>query len=170
MRRPKFNTTVLLAKVVNERHVVFDHQHGQPFPRDRLEKGRELGGLAGIEAGSRLIQHQEARPAHKRAYHFDLFAHAVGEAVHIRVGIDVDTGTAHALFGALPPLALALPGQRAEQGSHVSRQHMLPEHDIFNDGEVRHQTDVLERARQSRAHTGARRQILNRPPVENNGA
>ena len=92
-----------------------------PEPGDVLAEPFDV---AARQAGGRLVEQQDARPAEDRAGDLDLLAQAEVEAAHVAPWVDgLEPHARQVLGDQLEPMAVAqLPG---EPGRLVGQQHVL---------------------------------------------
>ncbi len=106
----------LVGDVLDELHVVLDHQHRAVLD-DAVEQFGGLGALADAHAGDGLVEHQQVRVLDQQ--HADLEPLLLAVAELVGIGVEAILQEDH-LGDFLDPLlhrGVALEGQRAEHGA-----------------------------------------------------
>ena len=142
----------MVAQGAHKRHVVLDHQQGDAALGQALEQTAQLFGLDVVQACGGFIQQQNLRLGHDGAHHLDALLDAVGQIGHhlARIGAQARVGQSSA--GALTGTVAT--GQRPRRTQVVFAQHH-----VLDCGQMRHEPDVLKRARQAVRHPVRHRHV-----------
>ncbi len=150
----------------HEADVVLDEQHrhvalvGEP-----ADEPRELGALALVEPGGRLVEHHDRRPRRDRAGDADQPAPAVGELLGSLVEVRFELELVHRGHRGRRQVVAAGPEQvgqpRQPRGTQVA-----PGADVLLDAQVLEQLERLERAPEPEPRALRRVQPFDAPIVE----
>ena len=83
----------------HEAHVVLDEQHAEAVGGERTEQRAELGGLALVQTGRRLVEQEQPRLRRERAGHLDQARGAGGQRVDALAGDVAETDLLDDLVG-----------------------------------------------------------------------
>ena len=138
---------------------MFDEEHRDPLAADVLDELHQLVLFLWIEAGRRLVEHQELGLRAKRASDLQPPLEPVGKVARVLVLVALESNKAQELPGAIADLALLAPSERRPKqrvpdlGVHP---RVLPDHHVLQRRHVGKEPDVLKGAGNAQRRHGVR--------------
>ena len=112
-------TVTLWAMLLDELHVVLDHDHRAVLADALQQLGGQLA-LAHAHAGDRLVEHQQLGVLHQQHADFQPLLLAVREQAGLGVELVGQADVLRHFVDARPDLVGALEGQRAEHAAALA--------------------------------------------------
>ena len=85
MIRPSAITTTQSEMSMHDVHVVLDEEHGHALVAQRLDVAQQRLRQRGVDAGHRLVEHDQLGLGHQRPRHLEQLALAAGQRAGVVV-------------------------------------------------------------------------------------